>query len=404
MKYKILFSAFFVSIFQLNAQVTWQKMASLPGTARHHAIGLSHGTKGYVLTGENSSLMKDFYEYNSLTNSWTKLADYPGPARSYGIGYVIGDKAYVGLGHSSSGAETDWWEYDFNASKWTQKTDFPAAGRDHPASAVLNGKIYVGFGDYNGANYKDWWQYDPATDKWTSKTQYPGLAMHHPVTAQDEKLVYLSEGHLKSGSTNKGSNDFYSYDPVADKWTTLTDMPGPGVVAGASFFIGNNKIYSGLGITEPVTSFHKEFYEYDLTSGNWTAVTNYPGNGVFGPVSFVIGSAGYVATGQGSSSSSVQDLYKFSAVVPVPDILTGEEFNLYPNPAVSSFKVEGKTGSEKVRYSMLNVIGEELRSGNIAGDGTGFSGTIDVKDLPGGMYFLKIENNGSTATKKVIVR
>jgi N-acetylneuraminic acid mutarotase len=401
---KLILFLFCVIQIHLFAQVSWQKMADLPGPGRNHAIGLSHGTKGYVVTGEDASLMKDFYEYNSTTNTWLKLTDYPGPARSYGVGFVVGDKAYIGFGHSSSGVEVDWWEYDFLASKWTQKNDFPGPGRNHPGCAIMNGKIYVGFGDSGGTNYKDWWQYDPSTDKWISKTQYPGLTMHHPVIAQNDKLIYLSEGHIVSGSTNKGSTDFYSYDAVTDKWTKLANMSGPGVVAGATFCLANNKVYSGIGITEPSTSFHKEFYEYDISSGVWTKIANYPGDGVFAPVSFVIGNAGYVVTGQTSTSVSVKDMYKFSTTVPVPEIVLVEGINIYPNPATISFVIEGKTNAENNHYSILNMIGDEVISGHILSCGNILSAQVAVKDLPRGVYFLKIESGEKIITKKIILK
>jgi N-acetylneuraminic acid mutarotase len=403
MKNKILLFTFSLFLTQLFAQVSWTKMTSLPGSGRNHAIAFSHGTKGYVMTGEggvNATLYKDFWEYNSVTNTWTQLTSYPGAARSYGIGYVIGDKAYIGLGHSSTTYLTDWWQYDFTTSTWSSKAAFPAAGRDHPGCAVMNGKLYVGFGDNSSGNYKDWWQYDPATNAWTSRATYPGPSMHHPVTAQDNNLIYLSEGHLSTGS---GSKKFYSYNATTNTWATLADMPGPGVVAGASFFIGNGKIYSGAGITEPAGAFHQEFYGYDIAAGTWSAIATYPGLGVFGPVSFVIGNDAYVVTGMNSSGTDTKDLYKLSALVPVAEVNSLEAFNVYPNPAVSSFNIAGVSSAETIHYTMFNVGGEVIRSGDISSGNTNFSYKVEVSGLPKGIYFLKIQDEKNTTTKKVIV-
>ncbi len=315
MKNKILLFAFSLSLLQLSAQVSWTKMASLPGVGRDHAVAFSNGTKGYILTGENGTSgaqYKDFWEYDSSTDTWKQLTSYAGPVRSYGAGCVINNKAYIGFGHSGSTFVTDWWEYDFSTSTWSSKATFPGAGRDHPGYAVMNGKFYIGFGDNSGGNKNDWWQYDPATNAWTAKATYPGGGMHHPVTAEANGLIYLSEGHLSSGS---GSKKFYSYNATANTWATLADMPGPGVVAGASFFIGGGKIYSGCGITEPAGVFHQEFYAYDIAGNTWTAIASYPGLGVFGPTSFVIGNAGYVCTGMDDQSNETKDLYKLSGTV-----------------------------------------------------------------------------------------
>ncbi len=404
MKNKILAAFFSFAAFQLQAQVSWQKMASLPGAGRDHAIAFSHGTNGYITSGENNGTQyKDFWEYNSLTNTWTQLPSYPGPARSYGVGYVINEKAFIGFGHTGSTFLTDWWQYDFTTSTWSQKNNFPGAGRDHPCCAIMNGKLYMGFGDNNSGSIKDWWQYDPVPDSWSAKANYPGLKMHHPVTAQDNSLIYLSEGHLVSGSTNSGSTKFYSYNDATDSWATLADMPGPGVVAGASFYIGDNNVYSGAGITEPANSFHTEFYAYAISAGTWSAIASYPGTGVFGPVSFVIGNAGYVVTGMNSSGTDVKDLYKlYSPSTGITETRPLQEISLYPNPAVSTFSIAGITDAEKIHYSLLNLMGEELRSGTISAGGNYFTEKVQVNDLAAGIYFLQITDGKNIVTKKII--
>jgi N-acetylneuraminic acid mutarotase len=400
MKNKFLLLSIFFYTVQLDAQESWKKMASLPGGGRHHAIAFSHGTKGYVMTGEDVSLMKDFWEYDSDLNSWKQLTNYPGVARSYGIGAVVGDKAYIGMGHSSSAALTDWWQYDFTTSSWTAKATFPGAGRDHPACAVINGKIYMGFGDRGSNQYKDWWEYDPAADSWKQKTSYPGLKMHHPVSAQYNNLIYITEGHIKDGTQNHGSVDSYSYNQVTDTWKKLADMPGPGLVAGASFYIGNNKIYSGIGITEPEDAFHKEFYAYDITANTWSSIPNYPGSGVFGPVSFVIGNAGYIVTGQNSGGSSVQDLYRltYAGANGIEEDAT-DHFNIYPNPASSEFTITAINQHQHFNYSLFNLMGSELRSGEVTRNGK-----INVSDLSNGVYLLKVMDGESTFIKKIIVQ
>ncbi len=400
MNHKFLLLALFFYSFQVTAQEAWKKMASLPGPGRNHAIGFSHGTKGYVMTGEDASLMKDVWEYDSESNTWKQLPNYPGAARSYGIGYTIGDKAYIGLGHSSAGALLDWWEYDFNTSTWAQKAKFPGPGRDHPACAVMNGKIYLGFGDRGATQYKDWWQYDPGNDTWTQKTTYPGYKMHHPESAQDDKLIYITEGHIEDGSQNHGSIYTYSYNATTDKWIQLANMPGPGLVAGASFYIGNGKVYSGIGITEPANAFHKEFYAYDIASGKWSSIANYPGSCVFGPVSFVIGNAGYVVTGMSSSSVNGKDLYKLSySTTGLEKMDTGDSYSIYPNPATSEFTITTPSPTEIFHYSLCDLMGAEIRSGDLTQ-----TGKINVSDLSKGVYLIKVNDRNTGFTKKIIIQ
>ncbi len=316
MKKIITLFAILLTTIQLFAQLSWQSRQFLPGSPRHHAIGFSHGINGYVLTGQDTAQLKDFWEYNAITNTWAQLPDYPGLKSSYGIGAVVGDTAYVGFGYSDTLFLTDWWAYNFITSTWTQKASFPSDGRNHPTATAVNGKIYMGFGDNANGSINDWWEYNPANDTWSAKALYPGLKMHHPVSCAHNGLIYLSEGHWIDTASNYGSKKFYSYNSMTDTWDTLADMPGPGVVAGASFCLGTNKIYAGIGIEEPVEVFHHEFYEYDIITGVWDTIAEYPGQGVFGSVSFNIGNIGYVATGYGGGSTR-QEFFMLAPMLPI---------------------------------------------------------------------------------------
>ncbi len=370
----------------LFAQVAWQARSDFGGTERNHAIGFSYGTDGYVMTGvHNGVLYKDFWQYNSLTDVWIQLPDFPGPARSYGVGYIIKDKAYVGLGHSSSGFITDFWEYNFSNTTWTQKGNFPGQGRDHPCCDVIDSLLYVGFGSTASASINDWWQYNPATDKWTAKTNYPGLPMHHPVTGHYNNRIYLTEGHLKYGSTNQGSVKSYSYDSKTDKWTSLKNMPGLGVVAGAAFVLGD-KLYSGVGIEEPVSVFHTDFYEYDIALNNWSVIGDYPGDGTFAPVTFIIGNDGYVVTGA-SNYADTKNCYRLhtSNTTAIAEKNSATQLALYPNPAVNKVVIESdQNGLVQIYNSNGSLATAYTKDKNIF--------QIDISNFSTGLYFLKLGN------------
>ncbi len=76
-------------------------------------------------------------------------------------------------------------------------------------------------------------------------------------------------------------------------------------------------------------------------------------------------------------------------------------FSIYPNTASSSVTIEGVSNSEKVRYSVCNMLGAEVKSGEIASSGNSFKGNLTVSELSKGMYFLKVTDGDSVWTKKL---
>ena len=74
---------------------------------------------------------------------------------------------------------------------------------------------------------------------------------------------------------------------------------------------------------------------------------------------------------------------------------------VYPNPATSSITIEGATQSEKVRYSICNPIGAEIKSGEIISNGNSYSGKISLSDISSGIYYLKVTDGINSRTKKL---
>src|SRR3954468_6201863 len=109
-------------------------MANMGAMARSTAFSFTIGGKGYAGTGVDSVLkvLKDFWEYDTLTNTWTQKADFGGGTRFNGVAFTIGNKGYAGLGSSTYPSYTwvtTWYEYDPTTNIWTQKGNFPGVGR-----------------------------------------------------------------------------------------------------------------------------------------------------------------------------------------------------------------------------------------------------------------------------------
>jgi len=143
----------------------WSKKADFVGIARTQAVGFSIGNKGYIGTGatawsDDFSKLKDFWEYDQLTNVWIKKADFEGSVRYGAVGFSIGNKGYIGTGSDQSTLFNDFWEWDQSTNTWKRKADFDGTGRVRAVGFSIGNKGFVGTG-FGSVTLSDFWQYDP---------------------------------------------------------------------------------------------------------------------------------------------------------------------------------------------------------------------------------------------------
>ncbi|MBI3502178.1 MAG: T9SS type A sorting domain-containing protein [Bacteroidetes bacterium] len=77
------------------------------------------------------------------------------------------------------------------------------------------------------------------------------------------------------------------------------------------------------------------------------------------------------------------------------------QFIVYPNPASAYVAIEGTSKSDKVCYSICNMLGAEIKAGEISSSGNSFKGNIPVSELANGMYMLKVTDGTNAWTKKL---
>lgn len=89
-------------------------------------------------------------------------------------------------------------------------------------------------------------------------------------------------------------------------------------------------------------------------------------------------------------------------IIPVSDTLAVHEtalqqqLEVYPNPASDMFYLKNLP-CETVKYSIFNVLGQEVTTGTT-------SGSISVAGLQNGVYFLQIKGDGLLETRKFVVK
>src|SRR6267378_1348998 len=110
----------------------------------------------------------------------------------------------------------------------------------------------------------------PALSPWTIVANYP-LVSESVAVASDGTFAYAAGGALNGVPTNS----FNLYDPVANTWTALPNVPGAFYDAPAVYAANTNSVYvfGGLDATSSVSNVTQI---YNITTGTWTTGANMP--------------------------------------------------------------------------------------------------------------------------------
>ncbi len=205
-----------------------------------------------------------------------------------------------------------WWQA-YSNDKGQTWHEFPLADSASLPSLVI--------GDYSGISAKPnltlgvWWDTrikaagDPYTEPlapppacsqslgpWISGTARP-VAVYGSAAASDGQYVYVAGGHSLSGPVSQ----FIRYDPVAQSWAPLADLPT--AVDNALAVFGQGKVFV-LGGNDSSGNPTNLNHIYDIASNTWSAGLNMPGarqqmaGGYFSGLIFAAG--GYSTSAVGS--------------------------------------------------------------------------------------------------------
>lgn len=248
---------------------------------------------------------------------WKQLKDIPFTGRVSMYNFSIGTKAYIVCGTSPTGRTKELWEYDPATDKWTQKATYPGNSYEELGGFVINNKAYVGAGVGDSPlqttpESNDFYEYDPKADKWTKKADFPGEPRESPVGFQINGKGYLGLG--ANIPLTKKFNDFWCYTPANDTWARIADYPGVGQYFNIAF-ASNSKGYAGWGIPmpdRPDGNADKDLWEYDPIENKWTQKADFPGTTRTTIVDFFIGGNYYVGAGYLTTKAVANDFWKYN--------------------------------------------------------------------------------------------
>lgn len=292
---------------------TWQTRAST-GTARQEVSYVELEGKLYLAGGGT-----EHQAYDPATDSWKQLAPLPEPL-DHIQGVALGGKIYYvgGLVNWPGPPSDNTYVYDPSTDSFSEGAPMPA-GRDRGAGGVAayGGKIYVAGGlardpgdpgNYVAVPWLD--VYDPAADSWTSLPDMPTARDHFQAEIVDGKLYAIGG---RAGEVNAVTPVNEVFDIAASQWRTEF---GPGVpFAGiptprGGFAIGRvgRELYL-IGGEGPDGSGGSKVFDsveaYDVDSNTWRTLASMPvGRARHGISAAVCNGGLYIA---GGATSSGQD-------------------------------------------------------------------------------------------------
>jgi subtilisin family serine protease len=331
--------------------------------------GLSKAASGVAYGGETTSAAAA----PAVDDAWTRVANTP--AAIYDNSAVtLNGKVYSIGGGSGTGNERKTWMYDPAINTWTTLPDMPTA-RSKPAVGALNGKIYAiggwGAGSTPPATVD---VFDPATNTWSTladvtnpapraaagaavaggklyivggcgdgacSTDTADVVVFDPKTNEFSRAANYPQGvsWLACGGIGGkvycagglGATEFrngYVYDPAADSWSPLPDMPID--LWGAQYAAAGDKLVLAGGATANSTALTNRTIAYDPSTGAWVNLPNaqfprYRGAGVCGaykvggsPSSFV----GSAETEYLGGLENCEEMGEASWLTPKPETFT----------------------------------------------------------------------------------
>ena len=220
----------------------------------HHVMSAVVDGKLYVIggeidgasTGRPEIFVAHTWVHDPAVGGWLQRAPMP-TARSGGGAAVIDGKIYVAGGRPPGGSAFE--VYDPATNSWERLPDLPTP-RDHLAIAAINGRIIVAGGRYT-AREDAVEIYDPATRRWTRGASLP--APRAGITgAVHASCMFVFGGENEPDHVLGLTPTAYGYDPRADRWTRLPDLPigihglfGSAVIDGRIFLPGGGITLGG---------------------------------------------------------------------------------------------------------------------------------------------------------------
>lgn len=213
---------------------------------------------------------------------------------------------------------------------------------------------------------------------------------------------------LDSLTSLGGSLVFYSNSSL----TSLTALEGLTTIGGSMTFSGNNSLTNFTGL-QNLTSISRElFFSWNPALNSLSGLENINGSSITNLTilnnnslsscaiqsicDYLVSPNGTVnISNNATGCNSQQEIEDACAAIGTESLTPALAFAMYPNPSSTTITIE-TTGEGLI--SVFNIEGHQLLQQEITKPKT----TIDVSNLPSGVYFVKVRGEQTMQVGKVI--
>lgn len=223
------------------AQGAWSDLPAAPLTARSEPVAVWTGAEmlvwGGFVNGSSPRYFADGAAYDLNTRTWRTLPASPLTARHGAVGVWTGDELVVwGGAHGDGGrgetAPADGAAYNPRTNRWRMLPVAPLTGRIYATAFVLNGRIVILGGRPAMSTATDYVrvdaaEYDPQADRWERLPDLPATPGHDVdrviAGPRDGRLYAVLQWHRTTPNSDNsysetGGYDAVEYDFAAGRW------------------------------------------------------------------------------------------------------------------------------------------------------------------------------------------
>jgi N-acetylneuraminic acid mutarotase len=221
-----LFYFLFTFLFSPVFSQTWELNPNFPGIARDDAAVFSMGHLHFCGTGRGSDFActKDFYCFNSQTNTWSSAPALPEwQERQYATGFSYQDNGYILGGENCLGSYLkNFWRFDLQTYTWHALPDFPGAGRAGAQHFILNDILYWVGGRNDTGILNEVWCYHFATQIWEPLNNLPFDGIWRGIGFSNSSNGFVACGRTNFQNQSAWNAETWQYDPLTDQWNNFT--------------------------------------------------------------------------------------------------------------------------------------------------------------------------------------